>query len=225
MADGRASSSTASIHFDSLRICRGEHAPYSSTEPDRYFEFAYVRSSRWLQERFAYENKHYGQSYDFGSDVGEMLEEFEHYVFMFHDQFVEVVAGGVHFDASETQPVGEKLLQRPAWAKLPESSTVHRWHCSGQVVQVRSEERDEADILEASVLCDQAIYQFASEFEGQAMVNRTLHVRTRDGVTRSRLRGYFCGVQHEFEGVPTLDELRLLVEEYAAEVRARSGEG
>jgi hypothetical protein len=207
--------------FDSLRICRGEHAPYPSTTPEHYFMFGYVRPSSWVQERFAYENAHYGKSYEFGSDVGEMLHEFEHYVFMFHDQFVEVVAGGVHFDASDSQHVGTELFQRPAWAKLSESSTIRRWDCSGLVFQVRSEERDEADIIEASVLCDQSIYQFALEFEGRASVGHALHVRTRDGVTRSRLRGYFGNTQREFEGVPSLDELRPFFEEHAAEVRAR----
>lgn len=60
-----------------------------------------IENTQWLTERFQYENKNYGCSYEFGGNVNEMLTDFNHYLFSFHDQFVEVIARGFWFEKSE----------------------------------------------------------------------------------------------------------------------------
>lgn len=208
--------------WDSLRVCRGEFPAYRSADSGGGRVGLYVvRPSTWLRERHGYESKHYGDSYSFNNDVDEMLEEFEHYLFRFHDQFVEVIAGGVHFDVSDKPYGGGELHQRPGWADLPESAVAHRWQCSGIVCEVRVDGRDEATVLEASRFCDQAIVQVALQQEGSASVSHRLSVRTRDGVTKSRWRGHFGAAKNTFDGIPSLDAIRPLVEAHAAQVRER----
>jgi hypothetical protein len=48
-----------------------------------------------------YENKHYGKSHEFGGNVNEMLTDLKHYLFSFHDQFMEIIARGFWFEESE----------------------------------------------------------------------------------------------------------------------------
>lgn len=206
--------------WDSLRVCRGEYEPYETAAPRRFTALSIVRPSTWLRERYEYERRHYRTGYAFNGNVDEMLHEFEHYVFKFHDEFVEVIAGGVHFDLSD-EPHDRELCQRPGWSELPESSVAHRWQCSGITCQIRLDPRPLDEIIEASLLCDQAIVQVALELDGQASVIQRLAVRTRDGETKSRWRGYFGAAERTFDGVPSLDDLRPLIEEHAATVRSR----
>ncbi len=208
--------------WDSLRVSRGEYPPYAAAdvENDRHSSISIVRPSTWLRERYEYERRHYGEAYAFTGQVDEMLREFEHYLFSFHDQFVEVVAGGVHFDLSDA-PHDRALYQRPGWADLPESCVAHRWQCSAITCQIRLDSRPRDAIIAASRFCDQSIVQVALELDGRASVSQRLSVRTRDGETKSRWREYFGRVSHTFDGVPSLEELRPLIEEHAAMVRAR----
>jgi hypothetical protein len=82
--------------WDAMRICRGEHSPYPEP-PGPWGGIYTVENSHWLRQRFEYESRHYGDAYNFNNDVREMLEEFDHYLFRFHDEFVEVIAGGIWF--------------------------------------------------------------------------------------------------------------------------------
>jgi hypothetical protein len=77
--------------LDSLRVCRGEYVPYEEL-PGKYSAVYLVENSAWLRERHAYEAEHYRGSYEFGGDVDELLTDFQHYLFKFHDQYVEVLA-------------------------------------------------------------------------------------------------------------------------------------
>ncbi|MEO0325932.1 MAG: hypothetical protein AAF447_23480 [Myxococcota bacterium] len=208
--------------WDSLRVCRGELPPYPAADPGGpWVGLETVRPSKWLRERYGYESKHYRGRYAFNNDVDEMLEEFDHYLFSFHDEFVEVIAGGVHFDVSDEQYAEGQLHQRPGWTDLPEAAVAHRWEYSGILCQVRVDDRAQPDVLEASRFCDQAIVQVALELDGRASVSHRLAVRTRGGETKSRWRGYFGASERTFDGIPSLATIRPLVETHAAEVRKR----
>jgi len=81
-------------------------------------------SVSWLLERYEYEKTHYGQAYEFNGDVDEMLRDFSHYVFSFHDQFVEALSAGIwveRFDeSSDTEKVSAthplRVLPRPMFS-------------------------------------------------------------------------------------------------------------
>ena len=77
-------------NLESVKICRGEVMPYKVDYSlgDRGTWIYQVENSKWQQERFDYENRYYGKSYEFGGDVNEMLTDFKHYLFSFHDQFI-----------------------------------------------------------------------------------------------------------------------------------------
>ena len=57
-----------------------------------------------------------------------MLTEFDHYLFQFHDQFVEVIAAGIHFENHPTRPAGKRLAEPRAGTgfRLAARGTVDR---------------------------------------------------------------------------------------------------
>jgi hypothetical protein len=209
--------------WDSLRVCRGEYLPYDTDGSATSYT---VSDSRWLRERHAYEAKHYGTSYSWGKNVDEMLEEFDHYLFRFHDEFVEVIAGGVWFEASAT-PFGDDLpVLHPPSAELPDAAIVERLEAHGIGFQIRKDPRPHDQLLEASRLSDQSLYQVWIELDGDASILYRLTLRTRDGTLTSRWRSSFGTVEQTFSRVPDLDEVRPLVAAYAhtvAEHRRKMG--
>ena len=102
--------------LDSLRVSRGEYEPYPSDwkEGDPVHWVSVVAPSPWLRERYGYEKRHYSQAYEFGGDVDEMLRDFSHYVFSFHDQFVEVLCAGIWFESADGC-IGNREPRRPIW--------------------------------------------------------------------------------------------------------------
>jgi hypothetical protein len=149
-----------------------------------------------------------------------MLTEFDHYLFQFHDQFVEVIAAGVHFENHPTPPAGRRLAERPGWDWLSDSLPEERWTESGIEFRLRTTADESSKVVAASTLCDQVVLDLRIELDGRLTNSHRLCVRTRDGVTRSRWRGLF-GKPNEFQGVAGIAEIRLLVERFAADVRER----
>ena len=98
-------------NLDALKVCRGEDLPFTDNwEEGQDITWIYeVKNSKWLQERFQYEKDKYGSSYEFGGNVNEMLTDFKHYTFQFHDQFIEVIARGFWFEKDETSLFGKEL--------------------------------------------------------------------------------------------------------------------
>ncbi len=208
--------------LDSVRLARGEYPPYPSPDTaDAWFPFSVVRPSDWLEERYRYESHHYGSSYQFGGNVDEMLTEFDHYLFQFHDQFVEVIAAGIHFENHPTRPAGKRLAERPGWDWLSDSLPEERWTESGIEFRLRTTADETSKVVAASTLCDQVVVDLRIELDGRLRNSHRLCVRTRDGVTRSRWRRSFGNTENEFHGVAGIAEIRPLVERYATEVRER----
>ncbi|MHC5309146.1 hypothetical protein ACYSNM_03545 [Myroides sp. LJL116] len=99
--------------LDAIKVCRGEILPYAFQESmqqiDEVVWVFKVKNSKWLQERYAYEKKYYGDSYEWGNSVEEMLSDYSHYLFAFHDEFVEVLAKGFWFEQAPSSLVGRPL--------------------------------------------------------------------------------------------------------------------
>ena len=97
--------------IDSIKVCRGEYMPYRH-DPYEHGDWVYqIKNSKWQNERYAYEKENYEDAYEFGGNVEEMITDFKHYLFSFHDEFVEVIAKGFWFEQSE-----QKLLKKSARA-------------------------------------------------------------------------------------------------------------
>jgi hypothetical protein len=79
--------------LDSLRLSRGEVAPYD--DGNDFSSWVYqVVDSEWLRERHAYEVRHYQTP---------MLDTHKHYVFRLHDEFAEALARGIWLDQPSEQ--------------------------------------------------------------------------------------------------------------------------
>lgn len=209
--------------FDALRICRGEYMPYEvRCTPENPYSWAWtVANSPWLAERYAYEKKHYGSSYGFGGDVNEMINEFSHYLFCFHDQYVEVLCAGLWF---ETSPLC--LRDRPpgddhASHNLPESTTIHRIGAHGITCQIRKNPKSFHTLLADAALGTQKLYQFAAELDGIVSVDFTLNARVRHEKLYVTLVSHFGKVIERYDEVPLLSALRPHIDAWLLEVANR----
>lgn len=206
--------------FDSLRVCRGEYVPYEEL-PGKYSAVYLVENSAWLRERYAYEAAHYRGSYEFGGDVDTMLTDFQHYLFKFHDQYVEVLARGVWFEASPQRFELGATPERHPLADLPESCTTERFTVEGITCQVRTDPRPMEELVKAARYCSQPLFHFALELEGRHTVSMSMVLRERRGELRSYCRGYFGNATASVSGIATLEQARSWVDPYIREVRER----
>ncbi|MGW6982560.1 hypothetical protein ACWGE1_24515 [Streptomyces sp. NPDC054932] len=73
--------------LEAIKVTGGEYLPY---ERPANGDWAYVMDdSPWLAEQHEYTMRHYGRS---------LLKAHRHYVFVFHDEFVEVIGRGIRLD-------------------------------------------------------------------------------------------------------------------------------
>ena len=209
--------------LDSLRVSRGEFEPYPSDwqEGDPIHWVSVVTPSPWLGERYEYERQHYGRAYEWGGDVDEMLRCFSHYVFRFHDQFVEVICAGIWFELAEA-PIGSADLDDGhPFLDLPPSAHAASFEAHGITCQVRRNQRPLAAIVKDAELCSQKLFQFAAELDGSASVSWTADVRVREAKVKTHLKSYFGTVEQTFNGVAAWEEMRPQVEQWLHEVKER----
>jgi hypothetical protein len=209
--------------LDSIRACRGEYMPYPTDESAEaeYTSVYIVENSRWLRERHAYEARYYRDCYKWGGDVDVMLTDYDHYLFQFHDEYIEAIAAGIWSEKQPTPFTDGSLGSDHPLADLPETATTERFVVEGLTCQVRANPRPIGETLQGAYYCSQPLYHFALELDGDARVSNRLDVRERRGRVRSVLRGIMGTVMATLDGVATLDQSRALVEPYVREVAER----
>ena len=220
--DGRWGRATFE-RLDALRICRGEHDPYSAApdEPGAFTWVSTVSDSAWLRERYEYERRHYADAYNFGGNVDEMLDEYSHYVFSFHDEFVEAIAAGVWFESAD-EMLGDRDLEPDHPLRgLAAVAPVERFESSGIVAFVRRNPSPLDELERAAALCSQTLLEIGAELDGSSSSHWSLTRRVRNGIGRSFLRGYFGNAAETFDGIPSLAEIRPRIDRWLAEVRER----
>lgn len=195
--------------LDSIKVSRGERRPFPPTpnEPDKFHWVTTISNSNWLRERYEYEKLHYGKAYNFGGDVDEMLDEFCHYVFSFHDEFVEAIAAGIWFESADTM-LGERDLD--STHPLNGLANVEPSECfeaSGIVCCVRRNPLSFDEIERAARLCSQVILE-VGEPNDRCRANWSLTYRVVNGVGRSFLRSYFGNAVETYTGIPSLADIR-----------------
>jgi hypothetical protein len=205
--------------LDSIRVSRGEYEPYESSGRRRWVST--VSHSPWLRERYEYEKRHYGDAYEFGGNVDEMLRDFSHYVFHFHDQFVEVLSAGIWFETADECIGGRQLESSHPLLNLPESSVSHRFEAHGITCQVRRNPRSMDELVRSAAYCSQTLLQFAAELGGTPSVSWTVSLRIRDGKSRAYLKSYFGKVEEEHDCVPGLADVQPRIEAWLQEVQER----
>jgi hypothetical protein len=210
-------------HLDSIRISRGEYEPYPSNwKPGDELHWVYeVAPSSWLLERYEYEKKHYGRAYEWSGDVDEMLPDFTHYVFRFHDEFVEALCAGIWFEMLDENHDSEELSATHPFRNLPRPNNPELLEAHGLICEVWPNARPVDEILEDAKLCSQKLLQIAPVLDGATKIFWTLAVRVRHGKVQSSLKPSFGKVAATFAGVAGLEQVRPHVESWLQEVKER----
>jgi hypothetical protein len=209
--------------LDSIRVSRGEYEPYPSDwKPGDEIHWVYeVAPSSWLLERYEYEKKHYGRAYEFTGDVDEMLRDFTHYVFTFHDQFVEALAAGIWIEMVDVSDATPELSPTHPFRNLPRPKNPDLIEAHGLHCEIWPNTRPIDELLEDAKLCSHKLLQIASVLDGNTNVFWTLAVRVRDGKVRSSLKPSIGKVRATFDGVAGVEDVRPHVESWLQEVKER----
>lgn len=209
-------------NLDSIQVCRGEFFPFPNDwEVGNKFPWVYkVHNSTWLKERFNYESKYYGNSYEFGGNVNEMLTDFKHYLFSFHDQFVQVIARGFWFEQAEESLFKSGLQKEHPFLPLPDTND-EKFVAYSLTCQIRKTTKTQEQLIHDAQFCSQKLFEFALELEGNASVNHTLVLFYRNGNLISSLRGYFGKEVVSFDGIAGMDKVKPYIENYMEEVYNR----
>ncbi|WP_211588740.1 hypothetical protein [Allorhizocola rhizosphaerae] len=166
--------------LDAIRGSRGEHLPFDDSAI-RYSHGDWVFTvdgSRWLRERHAYETRHYSTP---------LLDTHRHYLFVFHDYFVEAIAEGIWFDIADranpfSPPVSHPL--QPFGLDLPYERFTS---ADGLEWELRRSPRPDADLIRDSRLCSQRVFQFNLLLDGSNKEAASIWIRTINGVLISRM--------------------------------------
>lgn len=209
-------------NLDSIKVSRGEYLPFEDDwkEDQPYRWVTKVKNSKWLKERHKYESDNYGSSYEFGGNVDEMLSDFNHYVFSFHDQFVEVIARGIWFEKSSESLLGKKLSNDHPFLPITTENMI-RFEAHGLTCQARISSKNKEELRDSALYCSQTLIEFALELEGSASINHSLILSYRNDECISTLRGYFGNQILEFDGIATIDDVKTHIESYMKEVAER----
>ena len=206
-------------NLDALKVCRGENLPFTDNwQEGQAYPWVYkIENSKWLKERFDYENENYGSAYEFGGNANEMLTDFSHYVFKFHDQFVEVIARGFWFEQDKTSLFKRELQVGHPFLNLPDSN-IEKFVSHNLTCQVRTNPTVQGKLVSDAKFCSQKLLEFALELDGNASVDRSLILSYRNGELISSLRGCFGKEIIKFNGVAKLIDVKPYIEKYIGEV-------
>lgn len=209
-------------NLDSLKVSRGEFLPFENDwkEGDSYNWVYIVNDSKWLSQRHKYESDHYGDSYEFDGNVDDMLTEFNHYVFCFHDEFVEAIARGIWFE-KDSESLFRKELQNDHPFLPLSNKNVIKFEAHGLTCHVKINPKNIDELKSNSIFCSQTLMEFSLQFGEQNSVANRLILLHRKNDLICYLRGYFGKKQVAFNNIPTLDEVKPYIETYMAEVQIR----
>ncbi len=209
-------------NLDSIKICRSEKLPYPDNwKQGQKYPWVYkVENSNWQKERFNYEKENYGSSYEFGSNVNEMMTDFSHYIFKFHDQFVEVIARGFWFEQDEKSLFKKELQVGHPFLNLTninyEEYVSHNLNC-----QIRTNIKTQENLISDAKFCSQKLIEFALDLDGKSSVDNSLSLSFRNGKLISTLRGYFGKQIVEFDGIAKFEDTKPYIDKYMKEVYER----
>lgn len=198
--------------LDAMRVSRGEVAPYEDGHDFSSWVYV-VEQSRWLQERHEYEMSNYQTP---------LLDDYQHYLFRFHDDFVEAIAQGIWIDVA---PGDEYAITAPhPFANDYDFGLVREGETEGLTWAVRASPATTDELVQWSRFCSQRLFDFHLDLDGESPVSSTCCLRTRNGVPTSLLGRSWVGAYDSVDGVAELDELIPAWERYCREVAERRRE-
>ncbi|MDI7163582.1 hypothetical protein [Leptospira santarosai] len=204
--------------FDSIKICRGEGLPY--TLVSGYSWLSHLENPRWLQERYTYESKYYGDSYNFTGNVKEMLNEFKHFIFQFHDEFIEVIASGFWIEKNK-----ESLFKQsptPNHPFLPiNNPKIEIINYKGLECEIRINTSNMDDLIENAHYCSQTLFEFALILDNRKSINHTVKLSYINNKLTSTLRDYFGNTKKTFEPNIRIEKIIPFIKNSMSEVSDR----
>ena len=148
-----------------------------------------------------------------------MLTDFKHYVFRFHDEFIEAIARGFWLEESSTKLPEKALSKGHPFLPILENNVV-KIEAHGLTCQARINNLSEEVLKLNSVFCSQKLIEFALELENTSVTN-TLSLIHRDNKYISTLKGYFGNNEIEFDRFALLEDVKPYIETYMKEVAER----
>jgi hypothetical protein len=199
--------------LDSVRACRGEYIPYEPAVSFARGDWVYeVSDSPWLTERDAYEVEHYQTP---------LIDSYRHFLFTFHDEFIEAIAQGIWFDRPDPSDPLSLPLDHPLArldGRVPAQS---QRSPSGLGWELRHSPKDEDALIEDSRLCSQRLYQFNLVLDGQSRESASVWLRTSDGRTTSQMKRSWVGEVARHDGLAMAEDFFDVWEHHVAEVAER----
>ena len=192
---------------DSIKTSRGEHFPFPYKDGAVFRSYIYeIENSNWLRQRYDYEKKHYGSSYNFGGNVDEMVNDFHHYYIPFEDEFVEVLARGFWYESSD-EPITVQYLPDNPLASI-EKSNPTIFNENGINGHVFHNKLSIEKLLDQSIYCSQKILQFGFEINNYISISRTLYLmRDNNEKVYCSLKGSLGEEIKRFEHLVGLKEI------------------
>ncbi len=209
-------------NLDSIKVSRGEQLPFKDdwTE-DKEVPWVYVvENSQWLINRHSYEKDVYGGSYEFGGNVDEMLTDFRHFIFQFHDEFIEVIARGFWLEKDSEKLNGKPLKEQHPLLPL-NTNNIELLELNTIKCRLLYSEYDLNTLIANSEFCEQKRIEFQTEYNGRYSQSYTLVIFRRNGKIFSGLRGFFGNFEFEKEGIATLEEVYPIFEKHTLEISER----
>lgn len=210
-------------NLDAIKICRGENLPFEDDDKvgqDVVWVYK-IENSEWLKERFKYENENYGISYEFGGDVSEMLTDFSHYVFKFHDQFVEAIARGFWFEKDAASMFKRAFKDGHPFLPLLQVNT-KSFQVNGIKCKAVFNPLDMEALVQHTKYCPQKLIEFVIEFEGEySSICQTLIIMQRQNQLTSVLSPFMGRPEFAKSGIATFEEVKPFVDKYIREVAER----
>jgi hypothetical protein len=206
--------------LDSIKISRGEYMPYKHNYDLSADIWVYeIENSKWQQERYNYEKKHYANAYEFGGNVDEMLTDYKHYLFEFHDEFIEAITKGFWFEQDEKRLSKKKLLDNHPFLPLSEENAL-KLEADTIIARVRINPSPKNELIVNAKFCSQKLFEFVVELDGKISVVQEVVTLYRSANLVSVLRGFFGKETAIFNGVATLEQVKPYFERETNEIEA-----
>lgn len=198
-------------NMDAIKICRGELPPYD--DPTEINDFVIgtwvykVENSDWLQERYQYEKEHYEQSYEWGNSVDEMLTDYSHYFFRFHDEFVEVIAKGFWYEQAEESFVGKPLTKNHPFLAI-ENGFTDKLTVGDKNYFFKYNPLSVATLEKQVQFCQQKLIEIWLSLPKDDFMEGSLRIKKSNNKTISYYQPTFGKAVFLKEGIATIEDLK-----------------
>ncbi len=192
--------------LDSIKVSRGEFIPYEIENGNKWNIAFKIKNSKWLNERYRYEKKHYGKSYEFNGNVEEMRIDYKHLLFFFGENFVETICRGFWYEESEKEHVQSELSENHPFRELPKENAIEINHADLKGYIYQSKLSNEQLVKQAKY-CSQKQFSFGVEPHAHKTITHTVQLMERKGKIASSFRGYFGEEIKRFKKILDLEDV------------------